>query len=107
MPRATFLRPPRIPRPSLSPTSSTLISTPLWPGRSAWRSPTPRLTVDEAVSRPAGDFYAYTEKSAEHQTLVLKPGSFLVAFPDDAHRCKGQVDGPSHVEKIVFKILIE
>ena len=65
------------------------------------------LTVDEVKSNPAGDFYAYTEKSAEHQNLILKPGTFLVAFPDDAHRCKGQVDGPSQVEKVVFKILIE
>lgn len=65
------------------------------------------LTVDEGVSRPEGDFYAYVEKSAEHQTLILRPGTFLVAFPDDAHRCKGQVNGASQVEKVVFKILIE
>ena len=65
------------------------------------------LTVDEVKSKPEGDFYAYTEKSAEHQTLILRPGTFLVAFPDDAHRCKGQVDGVSRVEKVVFKILIE
>ena len=65
------------------------------------------LTVDEVKSNPAGDFYAYTEKAADHQTAVLRPGTFLVAFPDDAHRCKGQVDGVSHVEKVVFKILIE
>ena len=65
------------------------------------------LTVDETGSKPASDFYALTEKRAEHQTLILKPGPFLVAFPDDAPRCKGQVNGPSHVEKIVFKILIE
>ncbi|MDO4973140.1 MAG: YhcH/YjgK/YiaL family protein [Eubacteriales bacterium] len=65
------------------------------------------LTVDEEKSRPEGDFYAFTEKSAEHQTLILKPGTFLVAFPDDAHRCKGQVNGVSQVEKVVFKILIE
>lgn len=65
------------------------------------------LTVDEGKSNPVGDFYAYSEKSAEHQNLILKPGTFLVAFPDDAHRCKGQVDGASQVEKVVFKILIE
>ena len=65
------------------------------------------LTLDEAKSNPEGDFYAFTEKSAEHQDLILTPGSFLVAFPDDAHRCRGQVKGVSHVEKIVFKILIE
>ena len=68
---------------------------------------TPSLTPNEAGSKPENDFYAYTEKSAEHQTLILKPGTFLVAFPDDAHRCKGQVNGVSQVEKVVFKILIE
>ncbi len=65
------------------------------------------LTLDEVTSKPESDFYAFMEKSAEHQNLILKPGTFLVAFPDDAHRCKGQVDGVSHVEKVVFKILIE
>ena len=65
------------------------------------------LTLDEAKSNPGGDFYAFTEKSAVHQDLILTPGTFLVAFPDDAHRCRGQVSGVSHVEKIVFKILIE
>ena len=64
------------------------------------------LTLDEGRSKPEGDFYAFTERCAEHQTIVLKPGTFLVAFPDDAHRCKGQVDGASHVEKVVFKILL-
>lgn len=65
------------------------------------------LTPDEAASKPERDFYAFTDKCVEHQNVILKPGTFLVAFPDDAHRCKGQVDGASHVEKIVFKILIE
>lgn len=65
------------------------------------------LTPDTDRSKAENDFYAFTEKSAEHQTLILKPGTFLVAFPDDAHRCKGQVDGASHVEKVVFKIRIE
>ena len=64
------------------------------------------LTLDGEKSKPEGDFYAFLEKSAEHQTMILRPGTFLVAFPDDAHRCKGQVDGVSHVEKVVFKILI-
>ena len=65
------------------------------------------LTLDTDKSKPEGDSYAFTEKSAEHQDLILRPGTFLVAFPDDAHRCRGQVDGPSQVEKVVFKILIE
>ena len=62
------------------------------------------LTVDEAFSRPEGDFYAYTDKDPEHQSVVLRHGTFLVAWPSDAHRCKGQVCGASDVRKVVFKI---
>ena len=65
------------------------------------------LSLDEIKSKPEGDFYVYTDKSGAYQTLILRPGTFLVAFPDDAHRCKGQVRGVSQVEKVVFKILLE
>ena len=65
------------------------------------------LTVDPAKTRAENDVYFYTEQDTVHQTLILRPGTFLVAFPPDAHRCKGQADGPSRVEKIVFKILVE
>ena len=67
------------------------------------------------VSHPAGlalleekqgqDFYAY-QGEAEY-TMVLRPGSFLVVFPGDAHRIKLQVDGPRRVSKAVFKVLID
>ena len=46
-------------------------------------------------------------KGAERQTIVLRPGFFLVAFPDDAHRCRGMLDAPAPVEKVVFKICLE
>ena len=65
---------------------------------------TAALSFDEAVSKPENDFYAYTDKNPAHQSIVLKNGDFLVAFPADAHRVKGQVDGPSDVRKVVFKI---
>ncbi len=65
---------------------------------------TPLLKLDEAASKPEKDFYAYHDKSPEHQSIVLKHGDFLVAFPGDAHRVKGQVSGPSEVRKVVFKI---
>lgn len=51
------------------------------------------------------DFYAY--RGEAEQTLVLTPGSFLVVFPGDAHRIKVQVNGPSNVSKVVFKLLAD
>ena len=50
------------------------------------------------------DFYAY--RGAAEQSLVLRPGSFLVVFPEDAHRIKIQVNGPETVSKVVFKVLV-
>ena len=51
-----------------------------------------------------GDFYAY--RGEAEQSLVLRPGSFLVVFPEDAHRIKIQVNGPATVSKVVFKVLV-
>ena len=65
---------------------------------------TAMLTLDEAASKPENDFYAYSDKDPDHQSIILKRGDFLVAFPADAHRVKGQVSGPSEVQKVVFKI---
>lgn len=65
---------------------------------------TPDLCPDDAVSKPENDFYAFSDKDPEHQSIVLRHGDFLVAFPSDAHRVKGQVSGPSDVRKVVFKI---
>ena len=50
------------------------------------------------------DFYAY--RGEAEQSLVLRPGSFLVVFPEDAHRIKIQVNGPETVSKVVFKVLV-
>ena len=65
---------------------------------------TSALSLDEAASKPEKDFYAYTDKDPAHQSILLRNGDFLVAFPADAHRVKGQVSGPSDVRKVVFKI---
>ena len=51
-----------------------------------------------------GDFYAY--RGEAEQSLVLRPGSFLVVFPEDAHRIKIQVNRPETVSKVVFKVLV-
>ena len=50
------------------------------------------------------DFYAY--RGTAEQSLVLRPGSFLVVFPEDAHRIKIAVDKPETVSKVVFKVLV-
>ena len=50
------------------------------------------------------DFYAY--RGEAEQSLILRPGSFLVVFPEDAHRIKIQVNGPETVSKVVFKLLV-
>ena len=63
-------------------------------------------TPDDAASKPENDFYAFTDKNPAHQSIILRHGDFLVAFPQDAHRVKGQVSGPSDVRKVVFKIRI-
>ena len=47
-----------------------------------------------------------SDKAPAHQSIILRHGDFLVAFPQDAHRVKGQVSGPSDVRKVVFKIRI-
>lgn len=50
------------------------------------------------------DFYAYHGQA--EQTVVLRPGSFLIVFPGDAHRLKVPVNGPAKVSKVVFKLLV-
>ena len=67
---------------------------------------TASLVFNEAVSKPENDFYAYSDQDPAHQSIIMKRGDFLVAFPADAHRVKGQVSGPSQVRKVVFKIRI-
>ena len=51
-----------------------------------------------------GDFYGY-HGDAE-QSVLLRPGDFLVVFPGDAHRLKIAVDKPEPVSKVVFKIQV-
>ena len=51
----------------------------------------------------SGDFWGY--RGAAEQSLLLKPGDFLVVFPGDAHRLKIAVGGPAPVSKVVFKVL--
>ncbi len=39
-------------------------------------------------------------------SLVLKPGDFLVCYPNDAHRTAVAVEGPESVKKAIFKVKI-
>lgn len=50
---------------------------------------------------PENDFAAYRGQ-AQH-TIILRPGTFLVVFPGDAHKIKMQVNGPEQVRKAVLK----
>ena len=40
------------------------------------------------------------------QSVLLRPGSFLVLFPGDAHRPGMALSAPEKISRIVFKILI-
>ena len=51
-----------------------------------------------------GDFWGYHGEA--EQSVILRPGNFMVVFPGDAHRLKICVDKPEAVSKIVFKILV-
>ena len=56
-------------------------------------------------AQEGNDFYAYQGESW-HST-VLRPGEFLVVFPEDAHRIKVQVGEAKTVSKAVFKVCIQ
>ena len=50
------------------------------------------------------DFYAF--RGTAEQSLILRPGSFLVVFPEDAHRIKIAVNDSETVSKVVIKVLV-
>ena len=52
-----------------------------------------------------GDYWGGA--AAAEQSVVLRPGSFLVLFPGDAHRPGMALDMPGPVSRIVFKIRIK
>lgn len=37
----------------------------------------------------------------------LKPGQFMVCFPNDAHKVAIMQDKPGNIQKVVFKIIVE
>lgn len=59
-------------------------------------------TLERCGQQPEKDAYFYHGKG--HHRLVLTPGNFLVAFPEDAHKTQMMVDRPRPVTKAVIKI---
>ena len=52
-----------------------------------------------------GDFFGYTGEA--EQSVILRPGNFLVVFPGDAHRLRIPVEQPGEAfTRIVFKIKV-
>ena len=58
------------------------------------------LAVTKSV--PENDFQAL--EGPEELSVILKPDSFLVVFPGDAHKLKIMVREPEDVTKTVFKV---
>ena len=50
-----------------------------------------------------GDFYGYTGQA--EQSVILRPGNFLIVFPGDAHRLRIPVNQPGEAfTRVVLKI---
>ena len=57
------------------------------------------------LTETRGDFYGYTGPA--DQSVLLKPGNFLVVFPGDAHRLRIPVSQPGEAfTRVVFKIKV-
>ncbi len=57
------------------------------------------------LTEHSGDFYGYT--GTGEQTVVLRPGNFLIVFPGDAHRLKLPVgESGKPFTRVVFKIKV-
>ncbi len=68
--------------------------------------PKKELTVSEPYN-PERDVEFYGKPVEKHAKVILKPGQFLVFFPDDAHMpCLMEGDSPEPVKKVVFKIAV-
>lgn len=59
-----------------------------------------RLTVTRAV--PENDFEAL--EGPEELSVLMRPDSFLIVLPGDAHKLKIMVEKPEKVTKTVFKV---
>lgn len=65
------------------------------------------LTVSEPY-KPERDVEFYGNPAKEHARVILKPGQFVVFFPEDAHMpCIMTGTSPEPVKKVVFKIAVD
>lgn len=65
------------------------------------------INIPEALEpveeKPENDAYFF--RGNDGQAMILTPGNFLVAFPEDAHKTPGAVDDiPQNIVKAVFKV---
>lgn len=57
------------------------------------------------LTEEKGDFYGYTGQA--DQSVILKPGNFLVVFPGDAHRLRLPVHKSGEAfTRVVFKVKV-
>lgn len=57
------------------------------------------------LTEEKGDFYGYTGQA--DQSVILKPGNFLVVFPGDAHRLRLPVhESGEAFTRVVFKVKV-
>ena len=57
------------------------------------------------LTEEKGDFFGYTGQA--EQSVILRPGNFLVVFPGDAHRLRLPVEQPGEAfTRVVFKIKV-
>lgn len=61
--------------------------------------------LEQYDEKPDADAYFFHGKG--RQQIILKPGEFLVAFPEDAHKPQQMVDAPAQITKVVFKVRVE
>ena len=59
--------------------------------------------LEPLEEKPESDAYFF--RGNDGQAMILTPGHFLVAFPEDAHKTPGAVDDkPQDIVKAVFKV---
>ena len=59
--------------------------------------------LEPLEEKPENDAYFF--RGNDGQAMILTPGHFLVAFPEDAHKTPGAVDDkPQNIVKAVFKV---
>ncbi|MGN0292517.1 MAG: YhcH/YjgK/YiaL family protein [Lachnospiraceae bacterium] len=63
-----------------------------------------RDVLEEFERDPAADYTGY--KGQAEAVCVMRPGDFMIVFPEDAHKVKVKNDAVCLVKKAVFKVKI-